>query len=137
MTYTRTLANLQQLRILDTSHALGQLQLESLHDSTRFMNNIPFIVHFLLGGMQFLTQIIDRQLKLIVGGVILLQFHVHLLNLLGHGEDLVLARLNLVLELLDFVVENKFELFQFLVLLLEIVNALLLVLDGTIALFDL
>ena len=50
----------------------------------------------------------------------------YLLDLFLHRLDVVLARLNLLLQLLDLVVENELELLQFLVLLLQVVDPLLL-----------
>ena len=58
----------------------------------------------------------------------------HLPNLDLHVDNVLLARLNLFLELADLVVQHKLELLKLLVLFLQIVDAVLLVLDGLVTL---
>ena len=62
-----------------------------------------------------------------------LKLAIHLLNLLLHVRNLLLTRLNLLLQLLDLVVKHKLELFKLLVLLLEVIDASLLVADGLVS----
>jgi len=51
---------------------------------------------------------------------------VHLLYLLFHFFDVVFTRFDLFLQLFNFVIQNKLEFLQFLVLLLQIVNSFFL-----------
>lgn len=62
---------------------------------------------------------------------------IHVLDLVLHVGNFDLSRLNLFLELLDLVVQHELELFQLLILLLELKDTLLLVADCLVALFDL
>ena len=78
---------------------------------------LPFELELVVG---------DGELQVAVGLVVALEFVVHLLDLLLHVCDLELARLYLLLELLDLVVEHKLELFKLLVLFLQVIDALLL-----------
>eukprot|EP00038_Savillea_parva_P018181 m.22592 g.22592 ORF g.22592 m.22592 type:complete len:353 (+) comp4004_c0_seq1:189-1247(+) len=83
----------------------------------------------LVGHTQFLFQGFHLQRQFGVLGIVRLQFFVHASNLGPHLLDFVFTGLNLLLQFLDFVVENKLELFELLVLLLQIVDTLLLVLN--------
>ena len=68
------------------------------------------------------NHLVERRIHLVV----LLQFVVHFSNVLLHISDLVLTRLDLPIEIFDLVVQHKLELFQLLVLFLELVNFLFL-----------
>ena len=54
----------------------------------------------------------------------------HLIGLLLELVDSVASWPNITLQLLDFVIKYELELFQFLSLLLKVVNALILITDG-------
>lgn len=65
-----------------------------------------------------------------------LELLVHLVGLGLHLGDFLLPRGDVLLELLDLVVEDVFEFFQFLGLLLEFVDLALVGIDGLISLLD-
>lgn len=53
-------------------------------------------------------------------------FQSYLLNLVFHLFDIILPGFNLFLQLLDFIIQHKLELLQFLVLLFQVINSLFL-----------
>lgn len=65
------------------------------------------------------------------------QLFVHFVRLFSHFGDFLFSRTDVSLEFFDFVVEDEFEFFQFLIFLLEFVNPLFFVSDSGVSLFAL
>ena len=81
-----------------------------------------------LAGKTFLahSQVIDDQRQVLVDSTKVFELGAHFVCLLIQVLDLHFAGTNVSLEFLDLVVKNKFELFEFLYLFLEVKDAMFL-----------
>lgn len=61
----------------------------------------------------------------------MLNFDLHLINLFVQRSDIVFTRKYITLQLLDFIIKHKLELFEFLRLLFQFDNASIFVFDGS------
>mmetsp|Transcript_26003 Transcript_26003/g.85569 ORF Transcript_26003/g.85569 Transcript_26003/m.85569 type:complete len:499 (+) Transcript_26003:589-2085(+) len=114
-----------------------EVMAEALNLVLELRHLFPLVHDLLLLSLQLQFVVSYGELQITVGLMVSLKLVVHLLDLKLHVGYLELARLNLLLELLDLVVEHELELLQLLVLLLQIVNSLLLVPDRLVPLPDL
>ena len=113
-------------------HHLVENKEELLHAVLLAVERNALLGALLLQVVELLPELTNQLVKLGVGCVVSLQLRVDLADLLLHRGNLVLSRLNLLLELLDLVVQDELEFFELLVFLLELVDALLLLLDGDV-----
>ena len=74
-------------------------------------------------------QVIHNQIKVVTDALEVLHFDLHLVNLLMERSNVVFTRQDVTLELLDLVIEDEFELFKLLSLLLEFNDATIFVFD--------
>mmetsp|Transcript_72956 Transcript_72956/g.117624 ORF Transcript_72956/g.117624 Transcript_72956/m.117624 type:complete len:327 (+) Transcript_72956:458-1438(+) len=121
----------------DCLHAVAEIQLEAL-DQRQILPEPPLLrLDLLLQGSLLHLKLRDVESKLLVLPHVITELIIHGLCLSLHRSDVCRLRVDLRLELLDLVVQHKSELGQFLILLLEILDALLLVRDGLVSLLDL
>mmetsp|Transcript_43463 Transcript_43463/g.69540 ORF Transcript_43463/g.69540 Transcript_43463/m.69540 type:complete len:271 (-) Transcript_43463:4528-5340(-) len=123
--------------VIQNLHCLMEFQLALVCRQFTLFKCFSLGVNFLLHTVNFEPKLTDHQVERCVALLILLQFKIHLLNLVSHIRNFVFTRLDLALKFFDFVVEYKLELFKLLVFLLQIVDSLLLVLNSLFALLDL
>mmetsp|Transcript_10385 Transcript_10385/g.16980 ORF Transcript_10385/g.16980 Transcript_10385/m.16980 type:complete len:205 (-) Transcript_10385:1797-2411(-) len=86
--------------------------------------------------IDFFAKLADQSVKCGVALVVSLQLVVHIFDLLPHRHNLHLTWLNLLFELSNFEVQDKFKLVQLLVLLLQFVDALFLLTNRNITSLD-
>lgn len=83
------------------------------------------------------SEIIDDKSQVLVHPIEVFQLLSHLVGLLVKRLDLELSWTDVTLQLLDLVVENEFEFFKLLSLLLEINDTFVFVLDGLLSFLEL
>mmetsp|Transcript_78628 Transcript_78628/g.200129 ORF Transcript_78628/g.200129 Transcript_78628/m.200129 type:complete len:376 (-) Transcript_78628:762-1889(-) len=130
-------ALLEDLRLGDVFEHVAKVQLEALDESQIIAQPSLLRLDLLLQCALLHLELRDVEGQLFVLPHVVVELVVHRLCLLLHGLDVGSLGVDLSLQLLDLVVEDKLELLQLLILLPQIVDAQLLVCDGLIALLDL
>ena len=128
---------LQLLKVVDVLHdpvdiGLHQLDVDVVLDSLEPVSESGLGHHVLLG-----LQLIDKEAKTGVESVVVTQLVVHLLGLTVQLNDLSGFGSDVLSQVFDLVVQHELELLEFLGLLLEGVDLVLLVTDLGVFLIDL
>ena len=119
----------QTLRGLDVFRSLVEILLEGVNRGVPVLDGLLLSLDVLAHPEELVAKILDGEVEVGVALVVPLQLLVHLGDLRFHVGDVLLSWFDGPFELLDLEVEDKLELFELLVLLLQIVDSLLLVAD--------
>ena len=120
---------LQLLVVLNVLDDLEDVILEPLLVDQLNIKSVTAAQVLVLETLVTHLQVIHDQVKIITDALEVFHFDLHLVHLLVEGGDVVLTRQDIALQLLDLVIEDEFELFELLGLLLEFDDAAILVFD--------
>jgi len=124
---------LQPLVVLDMLHYLEDVVLEALLPHQLKVYFVPATQEFIFETLVLHSQIINDQIQVVTDPVEMLDFDLHLVNLLMQARNIVLTRQNISLQFFNFVIKNEFEFLKFLSLLLQLHDASIFVLDSGFA----
>ena len=125
---------LKLFEVGNVMEALENIILELLFKLLLLIQLVSKVLNFI--GKTFLShsEIIDDQSKILIDSVEMLEFLSHLISLLIKFLDFKFSGSNISLKLLNLVIKHELKLFKFLYLLFQIVNSLVLILNGSFSL---
>mmetsp|Transcript_26395 Transcript_26395/g.58050 ORF Transcript_26395/g.58050 Transcript_26395/m.58050 type:complete len:243 (-) Transcript_26395:1222-1950(-) len=118
-------------------HAVAEVQLEALDELEVFPQPALLRLDLLLQGTLLHLQLGDVKSKLLVLPHVVVQLSIHGLDLGHHGGNVVILGVDLSFELFDLIVQDELEFLQLLILLPQVIDTLLLICNGLVALFNL
>lgn len=132
-------SNCSLLQFLEVSNVMKTFEdiiLELLFEPLLFIELFSQVCNFIVQTLLTHSQIVNDQSQVLIHSIEVLQLLSHLVCLFVQFLDFDFSGSDITLELLDFVIKNEFELFKFLCLLFQIVNTLVLILNGGLTLLD-
>lgn len=130
-------ALLEFLEVSDVMQALEHIVLELLLEALLVIQLLAQVRHLVSQALLSHSEIINDQSQVLINTIKVLKLLSHLVGLLIKLLDFNLTGSNVTLELLDLVIEDELELLKLLCLLLQVIDALVLVADGGLTLLNL
>lgn len=100
-------------------------------------NVFSLFADLFIHGRLFLIQIFNHLTQCVIHSIEAFKFLIHIIGLVLHILNFFFSRANFTLQFLDFVVQNKFELFKFLGTFFQFINFLFFVTDLSVRFFNL
>ena len=120
----------ESLVVRDVLHYVKHVVLEPLLLQFLHVELVPGVQVLIFETLVAHLEIVDDQVKVCTNAMEVFNLDLHLVNLLVEGGDVVLARQNVSLQLLNLVVKHEFELLELLSLLFQLDNPGVFVLNS-------